>query len=133
MLIRKNGVTLDVTKGAYKALFAPYGWEKAGSKGKRHQNTTTTMNGQEIRSEDTPKEEEVNERVIADEVPFGNMLNQDEEYVEDNEEINIPLTEMTVEELREYAEDNGINLGKVTKKADIIATIKEAERLSDEE
>lgn len=35
-----------------------------------------------------------------------------------------PLDKMTVDELKQYAADNGIDLGDATKKADILAAIK---------
>ena len=38
-----------------------------------------------------------------------------------------PLDKMTVEELKDYAADKGIDLGDATKKADILETIKKAE------
>lgn len=38
-----------------------------------------------------------------------------------------PFDSMKVEELKEYAAENGIDLGDATKKADIIAVIKAAE------
>ena len=38
-----------------------------------------------------------------------------------------PMKKMTVDELKEYAAQNGIDLGEATKKADILAAIQAAE------
>lgn len=38
-----------------------------------------------------------------------------------------PLKKMTVDELKEYAANNGIDLGEATKKAEILAVIQAAE------
>lgn len=43
-----------------------------------------------------------------------------------------PLKKMTVDELKEYAATNGIDLGKATKTADILAAIQAAETGNDE-
>ena len=43
-----------------------------------------------------------------------------------------PLKKMTVDELKEYAATNGIDLGEATKKADILAAIQAAETSNDE-
>lgn len=43
-----------------------------------------------------------------------------------------PLKKMTVDELKEYAATNGIDLGEATKKADILAAIQAAETGNDE-
>ena len=39
-----------------------------------------------------------------------------------------PLDKMTVDELKAYASEHGIDLGEATKKADILQTIQEAEK-----
>lgn len=44
------------------------------------------------------------------------------EFTSDN-----PFSKMTVEELKAYAAENGIDLGEATKKKDIIAKIQEAD------
>ena len=43
-----------------------------------------------------------------------------------------PLKKMTVDELKEYAATNGIDLGEATKKADILAAIQAAETGNDD-
>lgn len=40
---------------------------------------------------------------------------------------NDPLKKMTVDELKEYASNNGVDLGEATKKAEILAVIQAAE------
>lgn len=37
-----------------------------------------------------------------------------------------PISKMTVEELKDYADEHGIDLGEATKKKDILAAIQEA-------
>lgn len=123
MLIIKNGVTLNVTKGAYKASFADLGWVKADEQVNIQHKGLNTLCGQNRAEESEPKKEEV--VMNTEDMPFGNMLNPEVEEYEDDEEVSVPLTEMTVDELKEFAEDNGISLGKVTKKADIIRVITE--------
>ena len=44
---------------------------------------------------------------------------------ETNDEAE-PISKMTVEELKAYADEHGIDLGEATKKKDILATIQEA-------
>lgn len=51
------------------------------------------------------------------------------EVVEENTELD----EMTVKELKEYAETNEIDLGNATKKADILAKILETEEEPEKE
>jgi hypothetical protein len=46
---------------------------------------------------------------------------------EAQDEQAIDLNEMTVKELREYAEINGIDLGNAKKKAEILTAINEAQ------
>jgi hypothetical protein len=48
-------------------------------------------------------------------------------------EENTELDEMTVKELKEYAETNEIDLGNATKKADILAKILETEEEPEKE
>lgn len=44
----------------------------------------------------------------------------------DVEEVEMDLDDMSIRELREYAEENDIDLGKAKKKADILAIVSEA-------
>lgn len=121
MKIRKNGTVLDVTKGAYDALFADMGYtpEKSG-KGTRNrankQNGTTFMSAQ-------PEEPKEPEKPTPEDVPFGNMINQEDE---DDDDYEVVLSEMTVKELIEYADENDIDLDGATRKDDIISAIEEA-------
>jgi hypothetical protein len=128
MLIKKNGVILNVTKGAYKASFATLGWEKVDDEEKVLRDDKSTLIHREIAPEED-EEKVIEEVTAADEVPFGSMLNQTEEYeeeMEDDEEVETPLTEMTVKELEDLAEEYGIELGKAARKKDIIEVISKA-------
>lgn len=85
-------------------------------------------NGWKIAS--TPKVEDVPE-VASDNTAIpedeGNMVNNEEEEMTQNDtEITKPLGEMTIEELMEYAENNGINIEGLETKKEIRKAIKNA-------
>ena len=124
MLIHKNGTTLDVTKGAFDALFANQGWaigEKLGEAEKVDKNTNF-MSPQPNSSQEASEESSVN--------PFfkhlmGENEGEEVENLED-EEAEILLEEMTNKELLAYAEEHEIDLSGITKRQERINAIKEA-------
>ncbi len=115
MKIKKDGTVLNVTKGAYDALFADMGYKPVksgrGSKGKENEKSGTNFMSPQPESKPA-------------EVPFGNMIEPEDE--EDEDDYEVVLSEMTVKELVEYADENDIDLDGATKKDDIIAAIEEA-------
>lgn len=138
MLIKKNGTVLDVTKGAFKALFEDQGWTKVKSSevdsGDKEitQKPTNFMSPQP--EKDSVKSE--NEEKTLN-YPFQQLmdnLNKQEENQEENDddEVETPLTEMTVKQLVEYADEKGYDIGDATKKADIIQAILAAEEDTEE-
>lgn len=138
MLIKKNGTVLDVTKGAFKALFQDQGWTKVKSSevdsGDKEitQKPTNFMSPQP--EKDSVKSE--NEEKTLN-YPFQQLMenfNKQEENQEENDddEVEIPLTEMTVKQLVEYADEKGYDIGDATKKADIIQAILTAEEDTEE-
>lgn len=129
MLIHKNGTTLDVTKGAFDALFANQGWaigEKLGEAEKVDKNTNF-MSPQPNSSQEASEESSVNPF-------FKHLMGENEETEGENledEEAEILLEEMTNKELLAYAEEHEIDLSGITKRQERINAIKEA--MSEEE
>lgn len=124
MLIHKNGTTLDVTKGAFDALFANQGWaigENLGEAEKVDKNINF-MSPQPNSSQEASEESSVN--------PFFKHLmgeNEGEEVENlEEEEAEILLEEMTNKELLAYAEEHEIDLSGITKRQERINAIKEA-------
>lgn len=124
MLIHKNGTTLDVTKGAFDALFANQGWtigEKLGEAEKVDKNTNF-MSPQPKSSQEASEESSVNPF-------FKHLMGENEETEEEaleDEEAEILLEEMTNKELLEYAKEHEIDLSGITKRQERINAIKEA-------
>lgn len=129
MLIKKNGTVLDVTKGAFKALFKDQGWTKAKGSEVDSENKETTQKSTNFMSPQPEKDDvkSENEEKISNH-PFQQLMenfNKPEENQEENDddEVETPLTEMTVKQLVEYADEKGYDIGDATKKADIIQAI----------
>lgn len=122
MYIEKNGTILNVSKGAYIALFEQDGWKKVKdpAKAEKHAKKDNFMSPQPIK-----KDEEVTEAKV-EEVPFGNLFQgNDETSVNDlDEDYEVVLEDMTVKELKAYAEEKDIDLDGATKKEDIIGMIR---------
>lgn len=125
MLIHKNGTTLDVTKGAFDALFANQGWaigENLGEAEKVDKNTNF-MSPQPNSSQEASEEESSMNPF------FKHLMGENEETEGENledEEAEILLEEMTNKELLEYAKEHEIDLSGVTKRQERINAIKEA-------
>lgn len=122
MYIEKNGTILNVSKGAYIALFEQDGWKKIKDpdKAKKHAQKGNFMSPQPIK-----KGEEAAETKV-EEVPFGNLFqDNDETSVNDiDEDYEVVLEDMTIKELKAYAEEKDIDLDGATKKEDIIGVIR---------
>lgn len=141
MLIKKNGTVLDVTKGAFKALFKDQGWTKVKSSEVDSEDKETTQKSTNFMSPQPEKDDvkSENEGEISNH-PFQQLMdnfnkqeeNQEEEDDDEDDEVETPLTEMTVKQLVEYADENGYDLGDATKKADIIQAILAAEEDTEE-
>lgn len=75
---------------------------------------------------------EVESKDIAEMIAKG-VVSEDTqipEIDEDKEPLETDINKMKVDELKDYAEKNGIDLGDATKKDDILAVIKEAEAVA---
>lgn len=138
MLIKKNGTVLDVTKGAFKALFKDQGWTKVKSSEVDSEDKETTQKSTNFMSPQPEKDDmkSEGEEKISNH-PFQQLmdnLNKQEENQEENDddEVETPLTEMTVKQLVEYADEKGYDIGDATKKADIIQAILTAEEDTEE-
>lgn len=138
MLIKKNGTVLDVTKGAFKALFKDQGWTKVKSSEVDSGNKETTQKSTNFMSPQPEKDDIKGEdEEKTSNHPFQQLmdnLNKQEENQEENDddEVETPLTEMTVKQLVEYADEKGYDIGDATKKADIIQAILTAEEDTEE-
>nr|DAP13409.1 MAG TPA: dimeris T4 recombination endonuclease VII [Caudoviricetes sp.] len=126
MYIEKNGTVLNVSKGAYIALFEQDGWRKVKDPGKAEKHA---QSGNFMSPQPTKKDEEVTETKV-EEVPFGNLFQGNDETSVENpdedldEDYEVVLEDMTVKELKAYAEEKDIDLDGATKKEDIIGMIR---------
>lgn len=128
MLIKKGDSVLNVTKGAFTALFANMGYQPATTdeEVQRKGRGTSFMLKQTV--SETPKKNEANE------TPFGWMFDSDEysqnQYEEsldyEGQDFKVVTDEMTVKELISYSNERGIDLRGAAKKSDIIRIINAA-------
>lgn len=109
MITITNGVrAMTVSKGAFKTLFEPNGWKIASL-------TDEKLNAEDFISEDEKEPESSN---LPPLVP---PEDEDEEEVEEeeDEEVEKPISEMTVEELKEYAHELGLDISKAKNKKEL--------------
>lgn len=104
-----NGTrTTMCTKGAFENWYEPMGWKIAD------------MSEVEAVNETLPEEENI-EPENASEPPEETL---EEEEVEPEVEVEIPLSEMKLADLKEYAEEHGIDISAAKTKQDIRSIIK---------
>lgn len=115
MLIKKDGTTLNVTRGAFLSLFADQGWEPATESAK---DIKTSKNDNFMAPK--PKRKASSHKKAPSDIPFSNIV---EEEIEDNEDYDLVLEDMTVKELVEYADEKGVDIEGLSKKADLIKAI----------
>ena len=92
--ISKNGMVKEVSVSTFENFFKNSGWEIAGD-----EKPATSQS----------KKEKKVEKVVEEPVE-NNSEDEWDEVLEEDEEIEKPLSEMTKKELIEYAENNGISL-----------------------
>lgn len=116
MKITKHGEILNVSKGAFKASFERDGWIEL-DKESSDVETHAKNNGS------APD---------MSEVPFaqiGQPAEEEDFENEEEEEMEVPISEMTVTELVEFAEDHDIDIsgikGKENIKQAILASLEE--------
>ncbi|WP_321993866.1 hypothetical protein [Clostridium butyricum] len=72
-------------------------------------------------------ENEVEQQLIQEDIDNTNVHSEDNENITEDDIYKKPLTEMTLEELIEYAEKNDIDIGKATSKTGILEKIIKAQ------
>lgn len=100
--ITNGSRTTVVTMGAYKEVYAPMGWK--------------IVDGTSEVKKPAKKEKPVIAVPEPEEVV--------EEKVEEPEEVEIPISEMRLDELKQYAADHGVDISAAKTKQDIKAIIK---------
>ena len=92
--ISKNGMEKEVSVSAFENFFKNSGWEIAG--------------GKKPATSQSKKEEKVEK--VVEEPAENNSEDEWDEVLEEDDEIEKPLSEMNKKELIEYAEEKGISL-----------------------
>ena len=105
--ITNGSRTTIVTMGAYKEIYEPMGWKIADSR------------EEEALIEDLP---EVEEKASEDAKEEPEPTEEEAEVAEG--EIEIPLSEMKLDQLKQYAADHGIDISAARNKQDIRDIIK---------
>ena len=100
--------TTVVTSGVYRELYAPEGWQIV-SEGNENTSAKEILNFEE-------KTSEIDENELSEDY-------FEPEEVEEVEDIEKPLSEMSIKELRNYAEEKGIDVSSAKNKQDIRAII----------
>lgn len=105
--------TMEVSKGAFKALFEPYGWKLEGEK-------IGSLSVESSLSDTLPESKEKDDE--SNNLPPLNGKDDEEEDDEDDDEeedIETPFSEMTVRELQQYARKHDIDVSQAKSKKDL--------------
>lgn len=114
MKIIKNGVVLDVTKGAYESLFKSDGWQPYdGLQDPRPQEFMMPQ-------PKMPQQPQRAHKPSKTDIPFSEIMQQEESSLSER------LENMTKDELTEYAHQNGIVIDGASKKSQIVSIIRAA-------
>ena len=106
-----NGTrTTMCTKGAFENWYEPMGWKIAD------------MSEVEAVAETLPEEENIEPENASE--PPEETLEEEEVEPEEEVEVEIPLSEMKLADLKEYAEEHGIDISAAKTKQDIKDIIK---------
>ena len=106
-----NGArTTLCTKGAFKNWYEPMGWRIAD------------ISEVEAANETLPAEENIEPENASE--PLRETFEEEEVEPEEEVEVEIPLSEMKLADLKEYAEEHGIDISAAKTKHDIRAIIK---------
>lgn len=108
--ITNGSRTTTVTRGVFNAVYAPMGWELVGSKEETY-HAEGLLNTEEKSPEN------------ANFSPEGGQAAADS-WEDDSTQVEIPLSEMKIAELKAYAAEHGIDISAAKNKRDIIAIIK---------
>lgn len=121
--IHKGSQTLEVTKGAYRAIYAPLGWSLEASV----EPTQAELPEGEENSSTTPPEQPQNDSQQESEDFEAEDEYQDEGTSEELEELSEkPLSEMSFDELKQYASELGLEYIGIRSKRELRALIKSA-------
>ena len=106
-----NGARTTVcTKGAFKNWYEPMGWKIAD------------ISEVEAVNETLPDEANIKPENASE--PLRETFEEEEVEPEEEVEVEIPLSEMKLADLKEYAEEHGIDISAAKTKHDIRAIIK---------
>lgn len=106
-----NGTrTTMCTKGAFENWYEPMGWKIAD------------MSEVEAVAETLPEEEDIEPENASEHLE--ETLEEEEVEPEEEVEVEIPLSEMKLADLKEYAEEHGIDISAAKTKQDIRSIIK---------
>lgn len=114
--IHKGSQTLEVTKGAYKSIYAPLGWSLETSV----EPTQAELPEGEENSSTMPPEQPQNDSQQESE-----GFEAEDEY-QDEELSEKPLSEMSFDELKQYASELGLEYVGIRSKKELRALIKSA-------
>lgn len=92
--ITKDSLTIQVTKGAYKQIYKPLGWVVSGED-EKFDSKTEDLNAYGINVESGEQEEDFEEE--------SEPAEEAESDSEDEELLETPLSDMTLNELYRYA------------------------------
>lgn len=118
--IHKGSQTLEVTKGAYRAIYAPLGW----SLGAPVEPTQAELSEGEENSSTTPSEQPQDDFQQESEDFKAEDEYQDEDTSEELSEK--PLSEMCFDELKQYASELELEYAGIRSKKELRALIKSA-------
>lgn len=116
--ITNGSRTTIVTKGVFEEIYKPSGWkicdiskENSGDEDLLKNIINTSEDTEEIPSPDTEEEESESENFESDEL-------------EPEDEVEVPISEMKLDELKAYAAKHDIDISAAKTKQDIKAIIK---------
>lgn len=111
MITITNGQkTARVTKGAFHEMYEPMGWRISDSRKEKSS------------SEDLPKPVEKPSEIKEEDQISGS---ENVEYTaEDITDVQIPFSEMKVNDLKEFAQEHGIDVSAAKRRQDIIDIIR---------
>lgn len=106
-----NGLrTTVVSRGSYREIYEPMGWKIADS-------CDESTSAEEIADDEIKMDE------AAEKMPEATE-ESDELEAEENDEVEVPISEMKLDELKRYAAEHGIDISAAKTKQDIKAIIK---------
>lgn len=106
-----NGTRTTIcTKGAFENWYEPMGWKIAD------------ISEFEAINETLPAEEDIEPENASE--PLRETLEEEEVEPEEEVEVEIPISEMKLADLKEYAEEHGIDISAAKTKQDIKDIIK---------